>query len=88
MYSRPPKYVIRAIRGLFGAIVFSALLACGHLTPAQRYGVDLVTCRYARYVALDTDLSAEQRIERLDLVKDLRRALDLGACPPPEEVAP
>lgn len=64
------------------AMLLAALgcFACGHLTPAQKAGVEVITCRYKVYVKADGALNEDQKAMRLKMTDDLRKSLGLGEC--------
>jgi uncharacterized membrane protein len=59
---------------------FTLILAvgCGTLTPAQKFSINVVNCRYAMYVKEDQKLNDQQKQERLKLVENLNTALKMN----------
>ena len=71
----------KAILTLTRAIVILVMLftGCGTLTPAQKLAVDIISCRYAKiYVREDPNLAEAQKVERIQMTRELREALKLS----------
>jgi hypothetical protein len=52
---------------------------CATLTPAKKFTVDVVTCRYMKiYVPEDKNLTNEQKSDRIEMTKTLRQQLKLS----------
>lgn len=61
------------------SFVFLFSVGCATLTPAKRFAVDVVTCRYMKiYVPEDKNLTDEEKFDRIEMTKTLRQQLNLS----------
>jgi hypothetical protein len=59
--------------------LFLFFIGCATLTPAKKFAIDVVTCRYMKiYVPQDLFLTDEQKSDRIEMTKTLRQQLNLS----------